>query len=195
MNWFYGKQLGNPLPGNMDASENSRMNMKVMSRETMSTSNDDSHASQHLEENVGNFIAQQDPMAYGTVYLSRDSTISVSLPASVAYVTFNDVGQFFCGVKQEKGGIIVEDAGNYKIDFSLRVTATSAAFATFMLQADKSSLPGGSFGRMLTKEPQSVSESIIATLGSGAHVRIAVTSATVLGLLMSNASLSVKRLE
>jgi hypothetical protein len=194
VNWFYGKQLGNPLPDNRHKKGGSRMNMHAF-REDNDEFNDDCRTLEPLKEQMCECPWQPDVAAYGAVYLCSDAVISVNLPGSAHPVAFNDAAQFFCGVKQQKDGIVIENGGRYEIKLTLMVAATSAAFATFLLKADNETLPGGKFSRILNNQMQSISESIVATLGAGAHVGIDATSATVLGLKLSGASLSVERID
>ena len=213
MSWFYGKHLGDPLPDELQSKARQRMSTFGM-RQNAPEDDTESQITQSAcvaGEAYGCSVQQKEMCfggvnddeqcswggspAYGAVYLDGGSVISVKLPGRIVHVTFDDTARFSNGIAQVEDGLVITDPGDYEISFTLRLTATSAAFATFMLQADGRSLPNGTYSLMLTKEPQTVSGSIVAELEDGAHVRIAVTSATVIRLAISGANLSVKRSE
>ena len=143
---------------------------------------------------------QEPPHVYGCVYNIGPQDVTVAVPGEYVPIQFSNNAILSEGISHEAGTaeVAVCEAGDYKISFALYCTATAAAFATAVIQADGENIPGGVFSRMFTTQYQMVSGQTMVSLQACDNIRVVLTSAVAFGITLTGsdvtATLYIKKL-
>ena len=139
-------------------------------------------------------------MSYGAFFQRGPQSLLISVPGGITPVSFSDNAMLIGGIMHNAGAaeILVNAAGVFEIEFALHIISKTEALATFMLQADGAAIAGGLWDTPLRIGYQSITGFAIAKLNARSRVRVAMTSASPLGIALTGAgtgaSLFIKKI-
>ena len=138
--------------------------------------------------------------AYGSVFQFGEKAFAVTLPGEVVPITFGSNGLLGPGISHtpETADVGTAMAGDYDIRFSLDISVSAAVPATFAIQVNGASLPGGIFTRTLAAGFQTISGAAMVSLAQNDVVRLILTAPYALVVTLTGAnvagSLQIKKL-
>ncbi len=114
---------------------------------------------------------------FGFMYHTGSQSLSVSDSGNVAPVKFGR-HSVLSGIwhEEQSPNIFIETAGVYEISYSVIISASTAAKATFALQADGKNLPGSIIRHSVSHKERMYTAAVLAELKQSSALRLIMMS-------------------